>query len=126
MNTMHNDLNSITKECRDKLLAMKADILNRSRFLLREFRGRENISGDEADMVNYVLAEQNYLREQSRLQTRLIEIDQALERILRGTFGICEETEEQIEAARLLAIPWTTLSIEGSELRESRLKRFAK
>ncbi|MDZ4662570.1 MAG: TraR/DksA C4-type zinc finger protein [Pseudomonadota bacterium] len=126
MNTVQERQQSIIKECRDKLLAMKSEILNRSRFLLREFRSRENITGDEADMVTYVLAEQNYLREQGRLQTRLIELDQALERILRGTFGICEETEEQIEAARLLAVPWTTLSIEGAEMREARQSRFAK
>ncbi len=126
MGAVQDRYQKIISECRDKLLNMKSDILNRSRFLQREFRGRENITGDEADMVNYVLAEQNYLVEQQRLQTRLVEIDQALERIVRGTFGICEETEEYIEAKRLLAIPWTTLSIEGAEMRESRQTRFAK
>ena len=50
----------------------------------------------------------------------------ALSRIDSGTYGICEETEEVVEAERLLAIPWTRLSIEGAEIRESLNKRYAK
>jgi DnaK suppressor protein len=50
----------------------------------------------------------------------------ALSRIESGTYGICEETEEQIEHERLLAIPWTRLSIEGAEIRESIKKRYAR
>ena len=41
-------------------------------------------------------------------------------------FGICEETEEVIEPERLRAIPWTRLSIEGAEIRESVNKRYAR
>jgi DnaK suppressor protein len=43
-----------------------------------------------------------------------------------GAYGICEETEEMIENERLLAIPWTRLSIEGAEIRESLKKRYAR
>ena|SRR5688572_5821392 len=40
-------------------------------------------------------------------QTREIrEIDEALERIRDGTFGICEDCEKKIPAARLEAIPY--------------------
>jgi DnaK suppressor protein len=56
----------------------------------------------------------------------LSEIESALGRIESGIFGLCEETEEPIEAERLLAIPWTRLSIEGAEIRESMNKRYAK
>ncbi len=44
----------------------------------------------------------------------------------RPAYGICEETEELIEEDRLLAIPWTRLSIEGAEIRESVNKRYAR
>ena len=50
----------------------------------------------------------------------------ALARIEQGTFGVCEETEEVIESERLLAIPWTRLSIEGAEIREAVSRRFAR
>jgi DnaK suppressor protein len=35
----------------------------------------------------------------------------ALRRIHEGTFGVCEECEEEIHAKRLLAIPWASLCI---------------
>ena len=54
-----------------------------------------------------------------------MEIEFALARIEQGTYGICEETEEPIEVERLLAIPWTRLSIEGAEIREVMTKKYA-
>jgi DnaK suppressor protein len=52
------------------------------------------------------------------LLTLLREIESALQRIESGTYGICEETGEPIEKDRLLAIPWTRLSLEGALTRE--------
>jgi DnaK suppressor protein len=60
------------------------------------------------------------------MRTQLLEIEMALSRMEQGTFGVCEETEEVIEADRLLAIPWTRLSIEGAELREAVSRKFAR
>lgn len=40
-------------------------------------------------------------------QNALYEIDQALDRIVGGTYGICELSGKPIEAARLKVIPWT-------------------
>ena len=67
-----------------------------------------------------------FLSQQERLRTQLVEIENALARIENGTFGVCEETEEFIEHDRLRAIPWTRLSIEGAEIRESVNKKFAR
>jgi len=52
-----------------------------------------------------------------RIKSILPEIFHALERIKRGTFGICQVTGEQIEARRLKAVPWTQISIKA--LKES-------
>lgn len=46
----------------------------------------------------------------SSTQNALYEIDQALNRISEGTFGICELSGEPIESERLKAIPWTRFS----------------
>ena len=63
------------------------------------------------------------LRERERL---LVEkIDQALERIENGTYGICAVTQEPIEVARLKAMPWTPYSLNGAEMLEAKKKRFA-
>lgn len=46
---------------------------------------------------------------------RLIrEVDDALDRIERGTFGLCEVTGRPIKVERLDEIPWTRLSIEAA------------
>ena len=43
----------------------------------------------------------------SREQSALAEVDAAIERIRRGTYGICEETRLPIPPERLQAVPWT-------------------
>lgn len=53
-------------------------------------------------------------------QNAMYEIDAALERIRRGTYGLCEISGEPIEAERLAAIPWTRYSAAAQlELEES-------
>ena len=42
----------------------------------------------------------------------IYEIDQAVERVRDGTFGVCQGTGEPISRVRLEAIPWTRHSIE--------------
>ena len=46
-------------------------------------------------------------------QNALYEIEQALNRIREGTFGICEITGKAIEPERLEAIPWARFSAEA-------------
>jgi DnaK suppressor protein len=116
---------ALITECKQKLLQVKADILNR----VRESRANldnEERGGDEADQTVRVLAEAEFLNMHERLRLQLLEIESALGRIENGTFGVCEETEELIEPERLRAIPWTRLSIEGAEIRESMTKRYAR
>ena len=46
-------------------------------------------------------------------QNALYEIEEALNRIRGGTFGVCELTGKPIEAERLAAIPWTRFSADA-------------
>lgn len=112
-------------ECRTKLLQTKADLLNRVKDARTDLNNDDR-GGDEADQTVRVLAEAEFLTLHERLRTQLVEIEMALSRIENGSFGICEETEEEIEPERLRAIPWTRLSIEGAEIRESMNKRYAR
>lgn len=116
---------NLMMECRRKLLMAKQDVLNRFRTAQRELVHTEK-GGDEADQSVAHIEEHSFLVSQARMRNQLLEIEMALGRIEQGTFGICEETEEVIEADRLLAIPWTRLSIEGAELREAVSRRFAR
>lgn len=113
------------RECRRKLLGLKQDLLNRVRTEKFDFVQNEK-SGDECDLTVAQLAENHFLISQERMRTQLMEIEGALARIEKGTYGICEETEEPIETERLLAIPWTRLSIEGAEIQEAVLRKFAR
>jgi RNA polymerase-binding transcription factor DksA len=43
-------------------------------------------------------------------QDAIYEIEEAIDRISRGTYGICELTKKPIEPARLAAVPWARFS----------------
>jgi len=116
---------SIVNACKERLIATKASLLNRIRENLSDYHSRDR-GGDETDMALDTLAENQFLTSQERMRHQLIEIETALAKIERGIYGICEETEEPIETERLLAIPWTRLSVEGAEIREELSKRYAK
>lgn len=112
-------------QCKKKLLESKAELLNRVK------NNKQNLAvfgedkgGDEGDQTARLLAETDVVANQERIRNLLIEIESALGRIENGNYGICEETEEYIEPQRLLAIPWTRLSIEGAEIREAIQKKY--
>jgi len=46
-------------------------------------------------------------------QDAIYEIDEALKRLERGSFGVCELTNKAIPKARLDAIPWTRFTVEA-------------
>lgn len=116
----------LVSECRQKLLQTKQDILNRVKEARLNLDQNEEKGGDEGDQTIRVLAEQEFLSMHERLRGQLMEIESALARIENGSYGYCEETDEAIEPERLRAIPWTRLSIEGAEIRESVNKRYAR
>lgn len=116
---------NLVEKCREKLLATRAEILNRVRSTRFDLYADDK-GGDEADQTVRTMAESETLSMHERLRFKLQEIEFALSRIESGTFGYCEETDEPIEEDRLLAIPWTRLSIEGAEIRESMQKRYAR
>ena len=53
-------------------------------------------------------------------QEALEEIEDAIDRIFDGTFGICQETQKPIKKARLKVVPFTRFSLEGQTLYEQR------
>ncbi len=117
----------LIERCRKKLLETKAEILNRVRESRQDLHNADDSKGgDEGDQTLRALAETEFLTRQERHRAQLMEIETALSRIDKGLYGVCEETEEPIEPERLLAIPWTRLSIEGAEIRESVQRRYAR
>ncbi len=115
------------QECRRKLMLKRAEVHNRFQSARIQFIESDRTStGDEIDQTVQQLEEHTFLVNQDRLRAQLLEIELALARIENGMYGICEETQEPIEIERLLAVPWTTLSLEGAEIREAMTKKYAR
>ncbi len=110
------------EECRRKLLNSRQDAMN-GLIALNPSLSTEMV-GDEADLAAAHISQTQALNQRDKFLERIREIDQALQRYEDGSFGVCEETGEEIEDKRLLALPWTRLSLEGAEIRERERKRY--
>jgi RNA polymerase-binding transcription factor DksA len=51
----------------------------------------------------------------SHEQDAVYEVEEALNRIRNGTYGVCELTGKRIPAARLEAVPWTRFTTEAEQ-----------
>lgn len=106
--------------CKGELLIKKQDLLNLFHETHKEFQMNSlEKGGDEMDQTSRMMAEKDALYRQKRIRDLLLEVENALARIERGNFGVCEITNEPIEPERLKLIPWTRLSIEGAEIKEN-------
>jgi DnaK suppressor protein len=110
------------EECKVKLLKTREETLNGLQALNPSLA--TEMVGDEADLASAHISQTQALNQRDKLLAKIKEIDEALGRMESGTYGICEETEEPIEEKRLIAIPWTRLSLEGAEVREREQKRY--
>jgi RNA polymerase-binding protein DksA len=88
-------------------------------------KSRLDASGDLSSMPIHMadLGTDNYEQEFSlglmdSERRLLMEIDDALQRIENGTFGICEGTGQPISKARLEAQPWARYSVEYARIVE--------
>ncbi|MEW6297717.1 MAG: TraR/DksA family transcriptional regulator [Thermodesulfobacteriota bacterium] len=100
------------KKMRDALTTQKQQILEQ---LDEEFRKGKESALDEG-MDTYDLASEERTREinlilSDRDREKLQAIEDALERIDAGTYGICEMCEEEIAPERLEALPFTRLCV---------------
>jgi DnaK suppressor protein len=74
-----------------------------------------SMMGDMADQADGINEVHIALKLRSTDAKILQAIEEALERIDRGTYGVCKDCGEMISAARLRAIPWTRSCITCKE-----------
>ena len=107
-----------------KILETKrAEALGELGELERSSRAQEDGSSDDRSTYSLHMADHGtdaMEREKSlllaqRSSTYVDDIDEALDRIDDGTYGICRITGKEINRARLEAVPTTTLSIEAKQ-----------
>lgn len=73
---------------------------------------------DEVDATSSELEATMKIRLRNRETLFLKKIDESLRKIQAGTFGVCEDCEEDIELKRLEARPTSTLCVNCKEMQE--------
>jgi DnaK suppressor protein len=107
-----------------KLLNERLDVLvNEATKTMTDMTGEEENFPDPTDRAS-VESDRNFLlRIRDRERKLIVKIREALDRIDKGTYGICEECGEEISEQRLLARPVTELCIECKTSQEEDERR---
>jgi len=103
---------------RHKLLGWKNELLKESSDTLEHLQEGGILEPDIADRASIETDRALELRTRDRARKLIAKIDEALERIIDGSYGFCEETHEPISIRRLEARPIATLSIDAQERHE--------
>lgn len=117
---------------KDKLLAEKQKVLEEMGEL-QQSNLKQSITDASGENSRYSyhlgdVASLSYGREFSmglaERQTKYLEqIDEALQRIEEGTYGICKVTGEPIDIERLEEVPVAKYSVKGKEIMERRRRQ---
>lgn len=112
-------MNDTMKEYfRQRLLAWRFELLRESGETLSHLQEGGAQEADLADRASTETDRALELRTRDRERKLIAKIDAALERIVDGSYGYCEETGEPIGIRRLEARAIATLSIEAQERHE--------
>ena len=105
------------QQIRVKLLRQRETLLDEAEMALNELPG-QTIFPDLGDQATAETDRSFMLRLRGREQRLLKKIDEAIDRIDSGTFGICDDCGNKIDVKRLEARPVTTMCIECKTLQE--------
>ena len=104
------------REIKTRLLRTKNTILNRGFLRLGDdLRISPDDLPSETDMASRAINQQIIFNIRERELQKLRAIEDALYRIEKANFGLCEECDQPIGKKRLLTSPWTTLCIAHAE-----------
>ncbi len=93
---------------------LNVGLLNKS----EDLHVSEEDLSDETDLATSLIQQQINCTIRDREFAKLRKIDAALDRVAEGTYGHCQECEEEIGHKRLENQPWTDLCIQHAEERE--------
>ena len=115
-----------------KMQEIKKDLMKQKKALLvgaiealNELPG-QTVFPDLGDQATAEIDRNFMLRLKGREQKLLKKIEEAMERIDQGTFGICDKCGMEIDIRRLEARPVTTMCIECKTLQEEEEKLMEK
>ena len=108
---------------RRELVAWRENLLQESEKTLNKLKEDKERDIEAVDQGTNESATAFELRTRDRYRKLIKKIERALDRISNGTYGYCEDTEEEIGIRRLLARPIATLSLEAQERHEREKKK---
>ncbi len=110
---------SFIKQIKNKLEQDKQELLKKSTVVSTEV----DSDGDETDEIqaNVLIEFQHQLL--ARNQSKLLQISEALKRIVDDIYGICQDCEDEIPEKRLLHNPYFVTCVACAEDRENESKR---
>jgi len=106
------------KKFRHLFESEKKRLLFTGRIVNEEFNVQPEEMMDEVDFTSFEMENQMRMRLRNRESLYLKKIEEALDRIDQGEFGLCESCGEEIEAKRLEARPTTTMCVSCKEASE--------
>jgi len=110
------DSNSKFKNYKELLRSKAAEIqLSMSAQAVAQKVARQECPSDEGDLSQQSHEEWIFLNRNTLDAKLLREVEAALQRIENGTYGICQECEEEISVKRLNAVPWARYCVKCQE-----------
>jgi DnaK suppressor protein len=110
-------------EFRKKLLEKKEKIVRKLSQLTTESKELEtNVAQDPVDKAESSYTKEFLLSLSDGEREQLFLIDEALKRLQRDEFGICQLCQKEIGRKRLEAIPWTPYCIDCQQKAEEEMK----
>ena len=108
------------EEFRNKLLARKESIVRKLTELTSESKEMEsNVAQDVVDKAETSYTKEFLLSLSDADREQLFLIDEALKRLQREEFGICQLCHQEIGRKRLEAVPWTPFCIDCQQKNEA-------
>lgn len=101
---------------------LNVGLLNKS----EDLHVAEEDLSDETDLASSLIQQQINCAIRDREYIKLRRIDAALDRVAEGTYGHCEDCEEEIGMKRLENQPWAELCITHAEEREREESQIAR
>lgn len=109
---------------KSKLISWKKNLLEEKKNQMRLLQEGMGLEADEYDRASIELEYHYEFSKLEREEKLLREIERALERIEKGTYGYCQETDEMIPFERLNAWPIARFSIDIQEKIDKNLNNY--
>lgn len=110
----------IVEKFKNQLLKKREEILNEAGRTLSDMTDQNQNIPDPNDRATVESGRSFELRIRDRERKLLSKIEEALERVEEGEFGVCEDCGEEIGLKRLEARPVTTLCIDCKTIQETK------